>query len=626
MASENELEQRDSGIQSAYLILLTGGLIGGALVLASIVTSYWWWGPLLNFLKDSDREKLWQPLVALVGLLVGLAIMFGAFQSARRFERIDVTLRRVLYGYSTCLQLLLLGIFIATVTVFVQIRYPAPFDMTEGGFYSLSEKTRQFLTSLDKPVQVYMLLVPGDSSAPGAYQGMKTVLSEMEDVNPRYFHYEEISIEDTRPNSRVRDLMKRFSRLNGQRPGLLVTYGDNPENNQSYIAANELVNMEYGRNRQPQRSFNGEVRLMQELYFLAEDKHRPVIYVTQGHGEPDIGDRNPDGLAELVQRLQEANYDVHGLTTTSPDPEKNSVPADAEVVLILGPKRSMNDMIPGLRRYMNPTDPKTRKGKLVVLLGPTEPDRQRGNRMTDTGLEPFLREFNIDATNEQILTFAGPGGRPPIGPDGAVIPEAVFVGALRSATQERNPLAMLIRGESLTWLDVRRIEALPSQQGSKFQADPLIATVGYCWVETDMQKQFGRTWHQINQQDESAPKVTSDSRTVLAAVAESPPSAEANPGQTKQSQLPRLVVGGCSNLATNQFVRRESGGIAYDLIRGSIDWCRERYANIGVEPKSYRYFVLNSPGSYWDIFYLPVAAMTLAVFGLGMIVWNIRRR
>ena len=42
-----------------------------------------------------------------------------------------------------------------------------------------------------------------------------------------------------------------------------------------------------GEGNKPQRQFTGEVRLMQELYFLAEDKRRPVVYFTQGHGEPD---------------------------------------------------------------------------------------------------------------------------------------------------------------------------------------------------------------------------------------------------------------------------------------------------------------------------------------------------
>ena len=53
--------------------------------------------------------------------------------------------------------------------------------------------------------------------------------------------------------------------------------------------------------------------------------------------------------------------------------------------------------------------------------------------------------------------------------------------------------------------------------------------------------------------------------------------------------------------------------------------CRERSANIGIEPKSYQFFILSKQTSNWNLFYLPLAAMSLAVFGLGLIVWNVRR-
>ena len=42
-------------------------------------------------------------------------------------------------------------------------------------------------------------------------------------------------------------------------------------------------------------------------------------------------------------------------------------------------------LIPALTKYMSPTDPKAKKGKLVVLLGPTGADRQRGNQMVMFG-------------------------------------------------------------------------------------------------------------------------------------------------------------------------------------------------------------------------------------------------
>src|SRR5262245_61375517 len=158
---------------------------------------------------------------------------------------------------------------------------------------------------------------------------MKTILTQMETLNPRYFRWEEVNFEGN--PSRIRDLRKRFKQF-AVRPGVLVTYGDKPEDNHSFIGSSELNNFDFSDRGNPKRSFNGETRLIQELYFLGEDKKKPTIYFTQGHGEPDITDHSPDGLSMLLQRLTQANYEVRPLIVADPDPEKNQVPADADVV------------------------------------------------------------------------------------------------------------------------------------------------------------------------------------------------------------------------------------------------------------------------------------------------------
>jgi hypothetical protein len=621
MATNINQSDREQDKNTAYLILFAGGLGGGIIAVAGLVSSYWWWAPLLAWLRDGERENLWQPLAGVTGILGGLAVMFAAFQNARRFERVDATLRRVLYGYNAFLMGFLLLLMLLVVNVFVHVRYPLPYDTTEGGFYSLSDKTKQFISSLETPVEVYVVLEQDDPS----YAGMKTILGQMEALNPRYFRFEEVAVDGTN-TSRIRDLVKRFKQFT-PRPGVLVAYGEKPENNHSYISATELTNFDFAERSNPKRSFNGEVRLMQELYFLAEDKRRPVVYFTQGHGEPEIGDASPDGLSGLVQRLAQNNYDARPLTTMDPDPEKNQVPADADVVVIVGPKRSMKDVIPALGKYMNPTDAKARKGKLVVLLGPTGQDRQRAGQMVQTGLEEFLRGFGVNATNEQILMVQGLGGelmtrgRQPY-------PEGVAVAAAPSAKQSRNPLAMLAGDERHFWVDVRHIEPIPAAgPGQKLRAESLLATSAYTWTETDMTKSGLETWQRLRiDREEQQKRLKREPLGVLVSVSEGSEAEDPHaPPKPDEKQTPRLVVFGCSSLAANEHMRPQSGGIEFDLIRGSVDWCRERYTQIGVEPKSYRQFMLPQQTSTWNLLYLPLAAMSLGVLGLGLIVWNIRR-
>jgi len=615
MTTEPRSEIEDS--QKAYLILLGGGLLGALGFVGFFISAWWWWTPLVTWLREGTTEELWQFLVAEVVLFVGLGGMFAAFQSARRFERIDPTLRRVLYGYNAFLQLFLVGKGLALLIVFFHIRYPLPFDTTEGGFYSLGAKTKQYIAALDRPVEVYMVM---DVREP-AYANMLTVLTEMQSANPRYFHFEDIPLMNANA-TRLQDLNKRFKQLT--RPGIIVAYGDKPENNATFIASGELSNEDYSRGEQsPRRDFNGEVRLMQELMFLSENKKKPIVYITQGHGEPSMQDRGEKGgLTRLVQLLTQGNFDVRPLTAISPDPKKNSVPSDADVVMVIGPQRSMSDIIPALGTWMNPTEPGAHKGRLVAMLGPTQGIEDRpGNPMADTGMEEFLRNFGVTATKEQILMLAyGSGGNLYVEDDPVNVVVDLF-----NPDEARNPLALVVKGHSAQrWRDVRRLEPLPA--AGSFQAEAVMGSKCLAWTETDMKISVHATMERLRRdKTEAEQRIKGEMMPVLLAVTESP----ANPDphsmrQPSEGRTPRLVVFGCSSIATDPYMR-DSSGPNFELIRGSIDWTREHYTNIGVEPKSYRFFRLPVLTSFWNLFYLPVAALLLTVAGLGLIVWNVRR-
>ncbi len=610
-------EPRPEAAQKAYAILVVGAAIGVLCFLGFFVSSWYWWAPLVVWLREGTTDDLQKFVIAEVVLFTGLGIMFVAFQSARKFERVDPTLRRVLYGYNAFLQLFLVGKGLALIVVFCNIRYPMPFDTTAGGFYSLDEATKKYVASLDKPVEVYMVM---DGRDP-AYADMVTVLTEMRNVNPRYFHYEDVA--PTSGNSaRLQDISKRFKKLT--REGLIVAYGDKPENNSSFIASGELTNEDYGNSADPRRQFNGEVRLLQELMFLAADQKRPVVYVTQGHGEPTLhDDRGEKGLGQLVRLLGEANFDVRPLTATSLDPKQNSVPADADVVMVIGPQRPMSDIIPGLEKWMNPTEPGAKKGRLVAMLGPTEASEGvAGNPMRDTGMEEFLRNYAVDVTKEQIWMLYYPL------PNGNLVSDrdpANVVVSVSNPDETRHPLALMVKGRGAQrWRDVRHVAAFPG--AANFQAEPIMETRCLAWTETDMKAPVSATLSRLlNDDNEVAKRIKREMMPVMLAVSES--AANANPhssNQPNEGRTPRMVVFGCSSLATNPYLR-DATSPNFELIRGSLDWTREHYSNIGVEPKSYKFFRLPVLTSFWNLFYLPVAALLLTVAGLGLIVWNVRR-
>src|SRR5439155_643601 len=113
-------------------------------------------------------------------------------------------------------------------------------------------------------------------------------------------------------------------------------------------------------------------------------------------------------------------------------------------------------------------------------------------------------------------------------------------------------------------------------------------------------------------------RVSEDSQPIKVAVTEG----GGAPGQAAQ---PRLLVIGSSWIATNAAQSGEGGVFEFDLIRSSIDWCRERYSTIGVQPKTYSSYIL-PPVSVARLIMLPTVLMLLTIFGMGMVVWNMRRR
>ncbi|MFL5340007.1 MAG: Gldg family protein, partial [Gemmataceae bacterium] len=438
--------------------------------------------------------------------------------------------------------------------------------------------------------------------------------------NPRYFDYEEVS--PTLNPGRISDLRKKFPLFTGDL-GVIVSYGEK-EDNYSFIPINELENSDLDPTGQSQsRSFNGEVRLLQELMYLAENKKQPVIYVLQGHGEPEEAGAGQAGMSSLRLKLMQTKYDVRTLKFPADlNPESAAVPADADVVLVVGPTRPLANAVPALRKYLSPAEPGKPKGKLVALIGPTPADPQNGNKMKETGLEALLREYNVDVTNEQILTLAIPQS------EGFVLarsPQLVIVSPLPEAIDARQPLAQTFKNQPLNWFDCRKVQ--PSRNpsppgGPTYSAQAIMGSYGVVWTEADMAADIGRQRQNLLQNAAAQrQKATEEAQPVMVAVTESAGGPHGSPGEQK----PRLVVIGTSSVATNQFQSGQGGVITFDLIRGCIDWCRERTANIGVQPKTHSNYVLPRV-SYARLFWVPSFAVLVGIFGFGMIIWNMRKR
>jgi len=89
---------------------------------------------------------------------------------------------------------------------------------------------------------------------------------------------------------------------------------------------------------------------------------------------------------------------------------------------------------------------------------------------------------------------------------------------------------------------------------------------------------------------------------------------KAPPGPEKS----KLVAFGDSTFVAN-LAASEKELIEFDLFIGALEWLRERPANIGVEPRSFKYYEMDRSVALNadQLRYMPLLVATLVVFG-----WN----
>jgi hypothetical protein len=112
----------------------------------------------------------------------------------------------------------------------------------------------------------------------------------------------------------------------------------------------------------------------------------------------------------------------------------------------------------------------------------------------------------------------------------------------------------------------------------------------------------------------------------MISVSEAPRS---HPGMPEQPEKSKLVVFGDSTFVANlSAVTRDA--IEFDLFIGAIEWLRDRPVNIGIEPRSYKYYEMDrsvaEPGFADRLRFMSLLVVSLAVFGLGIGVWLVRRQ
>lgn len=626
--------QREADRVRTMLLMFTGGA-GAVTALLGLVLPFS--TPEFRDVFAGGLEQWRKHLGMLFGvtaaLLGGLFLIFAGMQLARSWERSHGSMRRLLYGYNAIFSSVLLIVILLLVNVlsYAPVRPFSLFaqtgDWTQSRIYSLSDSSKNFLRELKEPVKIYVLLSGNDRIT----SEVETLLNNCRAVNPR-ISWEMLS-RDLNQQELI-DLIRKYQLPDPM--GLLVLYGTEPNVSHEFIKRNDLFTLpSQGMMRGEQAPsdrfvFKGEGALMKALRYLAEGKSRATVYFTQGHGELDLGEKNPFQAARnewsagrLRSELERRNYQVKPLKI---DPDFKEFPEDADVVVVAGPTQKWPDSgVKALRDYLQGTGRK-KTGRAIVCLGLVG----EGASMGQVGIEPVLAEYGARVGNERLLA-SDPIASPPYTTILTMAnPDSNNAVARAFAQEGRSPTIFVVQ-------DARSVAPAMDNpnQPARWKAEPLLLAfsdqeiIGEPNLQasprdvvTDLRR------NPAERKKRLLPKPVSVAVTVSQSKGNMPQDfAHANLSQEGE---PRLVVVGDARWIADPLFGTRFGTAHGDLFASCLSWLRGQ-SDIGSGPEDtdkerVAYQPSIAPGSGLRVLFLPGFLLILAVVTMGLGVWVVRRR
>lgn len=606
--------------------LTVGSSIGFIAFLTLLFRAAVWRNELFAF--GNDAAGAWKFWVWSYALLAALGLMFVSLASARSDVREQVGLRRLVFGYDAIFRGLLVFALLMLVNVLIHYALPFNYNWSKArGLQALSPASTNLLATLKKPVHVFALL-------PRNYSVYGEVLHLLENAAGANTAFKYDIIDPDVDKASYEQLQQRFKVLqpNEEDPraaggrGLLIAYGDMPANPDqapphAFIAERKL----YDQQREA-ILFKGESELMKELNGLVQSKEKRKLYILQGHDELDVRapemairrdprqPMQPLGAATLVEQLQKENYEVRGLSLAKEvladrdekvvagplnANQQRDVPADASVVIIPGPSSPFaKETLDALQRYMD------RGGRLLIHFDVVADSSLNGLRKT--GLEEWLRRYNVDVTDDFILNAE------PIGDDLTLTP-------LLPPARSELKLAQQFATRPLIARTVRVIR--PLQQPGGFKAETFLqceVRPTRPWVEGTVAALRSplRFAQELNTKQQLLPRLSPKAVPAAVVVTEG----------KDDAAKPRLAVFGDAEMLSNVMLTRDRQETLLDLEVATLAWLADTGGYVGPRPIESGFYKAkpNAPyglmlgGSTWII--------VLAIFSLGMSLWMVRRR
>lgn len=381
--------------------------------------------------------------------------------------------------------------------------------------------------------------------------------------------------QDEAPYPAAQDLLKRYAARSKRFTYQLVDPYASPEAVKRYAITDggPRIVLVAG-DKEARVAGPGEAELTNGLVQVTRKAALKVYFLT-GHGEPDTATAGERSCATAVKRLGDDGFAVEPLSLL----EKGAVPDDAAVVLVAGPRKALLDPeVKALRAFLD------RGGKLGVYLEPE----------VDAGLDGLLAEWGAQADNDMVVDPSPVSrlfGGSPVTP--IVTPSA------------EHPITRDLANVGVALPTARSLVAL---RDAKVLPRPILLTSQAAWGETRIREMFTTGAEQDDGEKSGAMPV--------ALAAERAPAQAGGP-------VSRLLVVGDSEFFGDKY-QQLLGNL--DFFLNGVAWLAEQPDRITIRPKAReasRLFLSEADVS--AIRFLAIDALPVALLGLGLAIWLVRR-
>jgi ABC-type uncharacterized transport system involved in gliding motility auxiliary subunit len=519
------------------------GWIGTALVFASLAIRF-----------GLPAQEQYAYYLALGGLACMLVYMASQWREiARFFGR-----RQARYGTLAASSLLIvLGILIAIN--YIGSRQNKRWDLTAAKQFSLSDQSRNVLQKLDAPLHMMVFAQNTD------FQQFQDRIREYE------YSSKQVTTEYIDP-----DQKQAIARQNQvQQYGTIVI---------NYKGRTERV------------TTNTEQDITNGIIKVVSGQQRK-LYFTSGHGEKDPTSTEREGYNGIGEALKRENYTVEKVVIA----QQGSVPEDASVVVVAGPKQDFfAPEVDALRKYLD------KQGKLLLLLDP--PDTPSAAPLPN--LTALAHDWGMDVGNDLVVDISGMGqlfgaseGMPVAAnyPQHAVT-ERFNVMTVYPLARSVNPVSGGVNGHT---------------------AQPIVQTSERSWAETNLKAIFSGQQTKMDPAEGDKIGPITIAAAASAAAPSPTPADPSKPEPDAPKPETRVAVYGDSDFAVNAYL-----GFAgnRDLLMNTIGWLSQQENLISIRPKEPEDRRLTMTATQQNnVVWLTWVIIPLMVVGSGVYSWWRRR-